>query len=389
MKRILFVDDEPHLLEGLENLLRKQRRDWDMVFSVGAPAAVEELAKGPFDVVVSDMEMPGAGGAGLLERVKDEYPGVVRIVLSGSASRDAVIRAVPVAHQYLSKPCDVESLREAIERTCSLQNLLSDESIRRVIGKLDKLPSVPQTYWDLTDAAGRPDVGLADLARIVERDPAMCVKVLQLANSAFFGATRRTSSIHQAVGYLGADLLKALALTAGLFGTMKTGSSLGGFLDDLQKSSVATARLAKRFLKDPRAADEAFTASMIRDVGKVVVAVAREDVFNEAQKAARAGRAPYVTEREALGVTHAEIGGYLLGVWGLPFSIVEAVAFHHEPSRVPVVGNRAVLAAVHAADAMADLTCGSLDEDFLNSAGVGDIAQWRLIAEEQLRATAA
>jgi DNA-binding NtrC family response regulator len=160
MKHILFVDDEQQILDGLKDLLRKQRKQWTMVFALGGEAALRELQQQPFDVVVSDMRMPGMDGATLLTRVKELYPSSARIILSGHAERDSIVRALPVAHQFLNKPCDAALLRMVVERACELQRLLQNEKIRCLIGKLDKLPSVPHTYWELTRVAALPDVAL-------------------------------------------------------------------------------------------------------------------------------------------------------------------------------------------------------------------------------------
>jgi HD-like signal output (HDOD) protein len=361
LRRILFVDDEVSVLEGLQNTLRKQRRIWDMVFAPGGQAALTEMAKAPFDVIVSDMRMPGMDGPALLQEVRNRYPGVARIVLSGQADREAVLRAIPVAHQFLTKPCDAEVLRAVIERTGNLQTILQDETSRRLVGRLDKLPSVAASYWALTKALMQPEIGLAEIADIMEEDPAMSAKVLQLVNSAYFGFAHRVTSIHQAVMYLGVELLRGLLLTARAFALMGTESVEGFSLDQLQAHSVLTGRAAARFLTNPQMVEEAFTAGILHDVGQIVLALGFPDRFGGVRQAAREGRRPLQEiEKEILGVTHAEVGAYLLGVWGLPFSIVEAVAFHHCPSLV-TEGARDVLAAVHVADALVEARDEGLD----------------------------
>jgi CheY-like chemotaxis protein len=212
-----------------------------MVFSTSGQEALKELARAPFDVIISDIEMPGMGGASLLQTVKQDYPRVARIVLSAQTEREVVVRVLPVAHQFLSKPCDPELLRTVIERTCNLQTLLHEDAIREVVGKVDTLPSLPRSYVELSQAANRDDMGLAQIARIIEEDPAMSAKALQLVNSAYFGLARRITSIQQAVTYLGMELLKGLALTAHVFARMK-GVSVPGFsLDQLQRSSLQRA----------------------------------------------------------------------------------------------------------------------------------------------------
>ncbi|MEQ1569215.1 MAG: response regulator [Myxococcota bacterium] len=380
-KRILFVDDESAVLDGLRNLLRRQRHVWDMVFVTSGSAALTELARGPFDVIVSDLRMPQMDGSQLLQRVKDRYPAMARIVLSGHAERDTVVRALPVAHQFLSKPCDADVLRVVIERTCALQALLQDEAIRRVVGRIDKLPSVPSTYLDLTRAIGRPEVRVADLAPIVERDPAMAVKVLQLVNSEYFGLSQPIVSIRHAVVYLGVELLKGLALTASVFSTVeRRAGSLP--LERLQQEALLTARMVKRFLTDPTRAEEAFTAAIVRDVGKLVLALEFPEIYR-ATSETPPGRPRVEVEADRLGVTHAEVGAWLLGMWGVPFPIVEAVAHHHAPSRV-TEGAREVLGAVHAADVWVTGD-GPLDEGFLRRAGLYDrVPTWRAIADEEL-----
>jgi HD-like signal output (HDOD) protein len=395
MRRVLFVDDEQNVLDGLRNMLRRQRHVWDMVFARGAQAALVELEKAPFDVVVSDMRMPVTNGAALLQTVKQRYPSVARIILSGYVEHEAVVGALPVAHQFLSKPCDPETLRIVVERACELQALLTDEAIRSVVGRLDTLPSVPRTYWELRRVVDEPNVSAGDIASIVEKDPAMSVKILQLVNSAYFGLARRMTSVRHAVSYLGIELLKGLALTAHVFATMEASRVEGFSLDQLQRNSLLTAQLARQLPADSKRAEEAFTAALVHDIGKIVVAVVLPDRFSEIVRTARAtGRSFHVVERELLGVTHAEIGAYLLGVWGLPFTIVEAVAYHHRPSSMVSSELCDVLAAVHVADALVDKDAAApvddkLDIAFLERAGLADrLPIWRTKAEGAMRKAA-
>lgn len=392
MRRILFVDDEQNVLDGLQNLLRKQRRQWEMVFALGGQAALDELAKAPFDVIVSDIQMPGLDGVALLARVKEKYPSVARIVLSGHAEQKALVRVLPVAHQFLNKPCDADTLRAVIERTCALQTLLSDQAIRSVLGKMNKLPSLPQVYHEFCAAAAKPDVGLADIAEIVEKDSAMSLKVLQLVNSAYFGVAEPITTIRRAVTYVGVEMLKGLSLTAHLFST--TMGEVEGFSpQSLQQHSLHVARLSKRLLTDRKRAEEAFTASLVHDIGRLVIAAELPARAAEIARTVRTRKCPaFVAEKELLGVTHAEIGAYLAGVWGLPFSIVEAVAYHHTPDQVGE-GMPELVATLHIADALvgeasadeAEQLCDSpLDLALVERAGLtAQLPQWRAWATEE------
>lgn len=397
MKRVLFVDDEQQVLDGLRNLLRKQRNQLDMAFALGGQAALDELAKAPFDVIVSDMRMPGMDGVALLQRVKELYPATARIVLSGHAERDMVVRALPVSHQYLSKPCDAETLRQVVLRACELRDLLKDPALKEVVGRLDRLPSVPDTYWELTRALADPEVERAKITAIIERDLAMSVKLLQIVNSAYFGLARRVSSVAEAVSFLGLELVKGLALGSQVFAAVEGAPAIKGFsLDAMQRHAIMVARLARRVVRQAKHADEAFTAGMVHDVGRIIFALAHPSRYAETvELAASTGRAIHEVERELVGVTHAELGAFLLGTWGLPIPIVEAVAFHHTPAAAMPAVSDALLAVHVANELLAEATarggaapCTSrLDDALLATLGVAaELPRWRAMAAEAVGA---
>jgi len=394
MKRILFVDDEPLLLGGLRDMLRRQRRQWDMVFALGGEAALEELARGHFDVIVSDMRMPGIDGVTLLQMAKERHPMTVRIILSGHAERVAVINSLPVTHQFLSKPCDTELLRDVIERAWARQTPLPDESRRTVIGTMHQLPSTPRFQRLLGEAVRHPDVGLDELASIIEQDGAMAAKVLQLVNSSFFGLARRQTSIWEAVAYLGTELLKDLTLGASVFDSA-TFPPLAGFsLEAAQRHGLLSARIAQRLVPDKSLEGEAFTAALLHDIGKTIFALKMPERYAEVLRTCHeTGRADHVVEQELLGVTHAEVGAYLLALWGLPLSLVEAVAHHHRPERLPPSDLALV---VHAACALSHVsgTASTFDATLggrLNVAYIADtplgpqLERWRAVAETEHR----
>jgi HD-like signal output (HDOD) protein len=398
VKHILFVDDEAAVLDGLRNLLRKQRHRWQMTFALSGKAALEELEKAPFDVVVSDMRMPGMDGAELLREVKQRYPGTARVVLSGHADQEMVGRALAVAQQYLSKPCDGDQLRGVIDRVCELQALVAGSAVREIVGRLDKLPSIPETYVRLTRALADPDTGMDDIARVVQRDPAMCAKVLQLVNSAYFGLARPLTSIGQAISYLGLDLIKGLSLTLDVFASASQAMPAAGLsFERLQQAAMLTAALAKRIVGgDPKEAEAAYTGGLVRDIGIIVFATSMPERLAEvARVVAESGRPLDQVERELIGASHAAVGGYLLGVWGLPLPIVEAVAYHHALRVMPREKMDAQV-AVHVADALVlgalARAAGEPYTEHLDMAAlqaldvVGELPGWRERAESDARA---
>jgi HD-like signal output (HDOD) protein/CheY-like chemotaxis protein len=382
LHRILFVDDEPSVLDGLRNVLRKERKRWKMVFALGAEAALAEIEAAHFDVVVSDMRMPGMDGAALLQAIRERDPSVTRIILSGHAERDLLIRALPVAHQFLSKPCDADVLRAVVQRACGLHALLGDDGIRRAIGRLERLPSPPRTYLRLTQLLSAPGVDIRDIAAVVEQDVAMSAKVLQLVNSAYFGLPRRMTSVADALRYLGLDLVRSLTLSVHALGEMRAVAGLS--MERLQEDAIVAARLARRFCSDRAAGDDAFTAALVHDIGRIALGVGLPEAAAAiAAEAASTGQPIQEVERVHLGVSHAEVGAYLLGSWGLPMAVVEAVAYHHDPGLVGET-SAGVVAQVHVATALAHGTAP--DVAFLERAGVlPSLARWTAEADEERR----
>ena len=217
LKHILFVDDEPNVLSGLRNVLRSQRRQWEMVFALGPEEALAKLAEQPFDVVVSDMRMPQMDGATLLSEVKRLQPKAVRIILTGQTEQETVLKSVFIAHMFLSKPCDPGLLKRVVDRACRLNSILNSEELRAAAGRVDMLPTAPKTYAALNEALIRPNCTVDDVARIIERDVGVCAKILQLVNSAFFGLPRKITSLNEAVTYMGTLTIKNLAMALEAF----------------------------------------------------------------------------------------------------------------------------------------------------------------------------
>jgi HD-like signal output (HDOD) protein len=362
MRHVLFVDDEPFILDALRNALRRQRDQWDMVFVTSGQAALESLALHPRDVIVSDMRMPGMDGVQLLGAVRERYPGTARVILTGEASNDELMRALPVAQQVLSKPCKSVLICETVERLFKVQALLGDESIRACVGSLGRLSSFPKTYRALSQAMLREDVSLEDIAQLVERDPALSAQALSVANSVYFGLARPAASVRDAVRHIGFELLRGLALSTDIFSRIDPSILRLQTLQGLPECSQQKGWLARQICSSPALAEEAFAAGLLLDVGYIVLAQCRGQFYIELLDEAAARSLPvHELERERLGFTHAEVGAYLLGVWGVPPRLVEVVAGHHEPALGDLAADPVAVAA-HVADVLVDaLRAGRAD----------------------------
>jgi len=391
-KAVLFVDDDDIVLEGLRDALRSHRRQWSMSFVTNGDAALAQLERGMHDVIVSDLRMPGMDGATLLEAVRDRHPDVVRIVLSGHADIPTAARAAGAAHRMIAKPCETHELARVIERSCALRDLASRIEIdRRAIGA-SALPSVPRLHRELTALLADGRAGAADAAHIVGRDMAMSAKVLQLANSAYFGRRTAVTSVSEAVAYLGLEALRALVLQAEVFRSFPIASGIPGFdLETLHRHCGRVARLAAAIATETDNPKDAFTAGLLHDVGLLVLAA--QDPIGLAAVLATArerGEALHHVERERHGVTHADLGAHLLALWGLPPSVTEAVAGHNDQGwlDVPFDGVAVVYVAnilVEELEAKAGaLPASDLDLDYLERAGLRPrLGAWRELAARQ------
>ena len=232
-KRILFVDDEPLVLQGMERAFHRMRPEWDMVFVQRGEQALALMAEEPFDVVVSDMHMPGMHGPALLTEVMKLYPKTVRLILSGTADQELIMKCVGCAHQFLAKPCELEALKATVERTLKLASSLQNEAIRRLVSQMNRLPTMPSLYVKLVDLLQTPDFSLEQVGDLVAQDLAMTAKLLQLVNSAFFGLARRISNPAEAVAYLGVDMVKTLVLSLDTFDQFATVSCGGLSMEQL------------------------------------------------------------------------------------------------------------------------------------------------------------
>jgi putative nucleotidyltransferase with HDIG domain len=391
--RILFVDDEPNILDGLRRMLRGQRDQWDMAFAASGPDALAQMEMAPFDVVVSDMRMPGMDGAQFLADVQQHHPATVRIVLSGHSDLESIMKSVGPTHQYLTKPCDVDKLRVTVERAVALRSLLTSDGLRTLVTGLQSVPSLPALYQEIVQAVQSPDTPLSVIGAIIGRDPGMSAKILQLVNSAFFGLGRSVASPAQAVSFLGLDTIRALVLSVNVFEQFDAKKIRAFQLERLWTHSLSVGTLAKTISTLENATksvrEESLFAGLVHDIGKLILVANLPEEYDAAQVLAdREGICLTEAQRQVFGSSHPEVGAYLLRIWGIPDEVVEAVAFHHHPSASP--GDHfTALTAVHAANALDTVVpahdparCPQvIDADYLEGLGLTDrLAAWRAVS---------
>ncbi|MEA2221647.1 MAG: hypothetical protein QOH83_23 [Solirubrobacteraceae bacterium] len=298
MTAVLFVDDESAVLEGLRDQLRRHRRSWSMVFAQGGAEALAAVARRPFDIVLSDIRMPGIDGVEVLTEVRRLRPDMMRVVLSGHTQAASALRGISVAHRVLGKPTDPAELRAAIERARTLRAIVLDPGARACAGRAALLPAQPDALRALC-AALAADACEADVAAIIERDPALAAKALQVAGWTFFGSGAPPGGIRKALQRLGTELLQGVVDASGQASSAAAPACL-----EIALHSIAVARRASE-LAPPEFAEEAYAAGLLHDAGKLLLA-----------------DSPSPTP--SWGGMHAQLGAYVLGAWGLPDALVAA-----------------------------------------------------------------
>lgn len=384
--RVLFVDDEPLVLQGLQRMLRPLHSLWEMAFVESGQQALQVMSEKPFNVVISDMRMPGMNGAELLRHISNQYPATVRMILSGHADKNLIIQCVGTAHQFLAKPCEPDALRAAVARACTFESSLKSDILKELIAHMETLPSMPSLFHQIVGKLRDENCSINEVADLVATDLSMTAKLLKLVNSAFFGLQRQVSNPMDAVSYLGLDTIKSLVLAVNAFGCFEDAAPGPLKLDQLWAHSLHIGNWARNIARAencPRAeVDECFISGMLHDLGKLALNTNLPARYREALALSRADGIPLIeAEERVFGANHADVAGYILSLWGLPARVVDAIAYHHRPQG-SVIRAFGPLAAVHIANHLASGTVSApLDEEFVRELGLEDKLQfWKTLA---------
>lgn len=381
-KRVMFVDDDQGVLEDLKRTLDSMPPEWQMTFCTSGQDALKQLATGEFDIVVTDMRMPGMSGSELLEEVLERYPGIVRIVLSGNLEQDLALRSATAAHQYLVKPCDAATLRATLDAALRIRTLLVSPKLRRLVSRMTSLPSLPSVYARLVESLENAETSSRELGEIIAQDVGMTAKILQLANSAFFGLYRYIANPCEAAVYLGVDTIRSLALSTSVFSAFQNKGVPELFIAQLQRHSMITGMVAHAIARaqglPKKACDSSLVGGFLHDVGKLVLVANYANEYYGVLATARREKVPcHEVESRVFAANHAEIGAYLLWLWGLPDSVCNAVAFHHRPGHCSSTVFTAA-GAVHVADALQHEMDGQPDSVFRADIDMNYLATLRL-----------
>jgi putative nucleotidyltransferase with HDIG domain len=396
-KRILFVGEDLALWEQLQNPFPCPENPWDVAFAKGGLQALASLSQSPCDAIVADMQIPGMSGAQLLDEVMQRSPQTLRFIRASLADQQAAMKCVGTAHQYLLKPSDAQTISHALERAFTLESWLPSETVQKVIAQMKKLPSPPTLYFKIVSELQSPDSSIENIGEMVAQDPILSAKLLQVVNSAVFGLQLQVVGASEAVMYLGMETTKALVLLAHTFSYFDKVRTASFSIEKLWKHCVVTGKFAEKVAReygcDADMVGQSFTAGMLHDIGKLLLAANLPEEFKAALTLSQKDTLQLCdAENAVFGANHAELGACLLGIWGLPTAIVEAVALHHYPIRF-LSKQFCPLTAVHVANALEHEShkevpaapVATVDSNYLAELGLTDrLDAWRDRCHEKL-----
>lgn len=389
LKRILVVDPEPALLQGLQIVSEPQRGRWQLLWLRSSIEALTSIAADPFDVVLVNVAASGSEGLALLAELQAKHPAVRRFAIADATQTDVHLRAASTAHCCLVKPCAASVVKSALVRGFALQEILTSERVKYLVAGMPHLPSPPPVYFECVAATSGQSATAADIGAIVAKDAALSARLVKLASSSSFGATHPVENPVQAAEKLGLDTLKSLVIALQTFAQFDETRMKDLSINDTWGHSLQVAKFTRHILEselfDKQQLEYGFLAGILHDIGKLVLALNRPDRYLATRMLAeRSHEDRAELERRLFGAHHGALGAYLLHSWGLPNSVVEAVAFHHAPAQYPEA-NFAVMTAVHIADCLArvDLKRAEfapipgLDRAYLSDLGYGHrLTRW-------------
>jgi HD-like signal output (HDOD) protein/CheY-like chemotaxis protein len=387
--RLLFVDDDPSILQMLQMIVQTLEPAWETEVADSGTSALRMMERQTFDVIISDMGMPGMTGAQLLNEVMRRFPKTGRIILSGYAEQDGVLRSIGAMHQFLPKPFAIPAFREALHRICGLRERLRTEELQKLVPHDGSLPTIPAAYFKILEAPdGRS--GAERVAEALSSDPRLTRRLLDVVNSSSLGPGHKVTDALDAVNLLGIGIIRTLVLFVHLSSGFKPPQSDSWSTERLCHHSLGIGRCAEKIAQletgNETLAEQSFAAGLFHEIGRLLLAQNFSATYVPLIVSAAQKTKPLVElEREAFGATHAEAGAGLLDFWGLPVSLIEAVALQYEPDLTtdPVLSP---LTFLHVANVLDEASRTNdpedavlrLDSTYLDKLGLsGRISAWQ------------
>lgn len=359
MKNILLVDDDEQVLQAFSTAF--EASDYTVICTRSAVEALVVLEGLTIDIAVCDLKMPDMSGIELLKRIKKNRPSTIRILLGSQADEKLVLNSLldNIAKAHIFKPWGDAELKRIIKQVLDTEELLSSKDLLTVINNTGRLPTLKPFYQEILSAI-ESDADIAAISARIERDPAISAKMLQMANSAYYGV--KTASIQKAATFLGTQNLKNLVLTTSVMDSFTLRGAGSRIAQDVWAQASLTNKI-QRILSETilfrRQNHTECTAGLLHNLGIVFMIKQYPDYIPFLSEALADPQADLLAlEMNRYGITHAQVGGYLLQWWDLPYVMVEAALYHGAPNDERII-NKDLVSIVHVAQHYASKIMGS------------------------------
>ncbi len=353
--RILLIDKEATTFDDFKEKLSSVGDQWDLETCTDPKKVLKLIKAKQPEIVVCSHRPSVIDGAKLLKSIATKLPHIERFILAEETEKDALDAEIGSSFHFLPSPCPANTLQLELQRVVNLNNWLGKDKIKEIVGSVRDFPSLPPVYMKVVNAVNSPNASVESIAEIIMADIAVTAKILQTVNSSFFGLEEKVSDIAQAVSILGIESVKNIVLAVQAFEKIEDPDQQA-LVDQLWRHSMSVAIAAKRITKhetnSEKKAEEAYTAGLFHDIGKLVLLKSSpEDCGKARELAAEEKISQWEAEEKIFGCNHAEVGAYLLGRWGLPVNIIESAALHHKPSE-SFNSEFTILTAIHVGNAI-------------------------------------
>jgi putative nucleotidyltransferase with HDIG domain len=395
-KHIVFVTSNLAKFPALSDMLPQVSSNWQLQFLSSTTSALELVNSGQCDVILVDSDLSSESGLELLDSIWRTHPHIIRFLCAKAPSEELMMKCIWNSHRLFTYAPEAVVVRDAIQRALDVQSWLCNKRVQPLVSRMRTFPSLPTLYFKVLKELESTHASVEKLAELVGSDLAITTKIIQVVNSAFYAQQRQISDVKEAIQILGFETLKSLVLGIQAIARLDKVKPLYFSADKIWRHGLAVATLARHLAQlecsDRLVAEEAFTAGLLHDIGKLVLATNLDDQYNGVLSLAQKNQIPLVeVELEVFGATHADTAAYLVAVWGLPRRVVEAIALHHTPKN-SADAQFSPLTAVHIANVLVheqsaekeEFIKPSLDMEYLTRLGVHErVDVWRGAEQKQ------
>lgn len=353
---LLIIDSNLEATESYQKALAPKAASWTVHYAASADEGLKLAEAHTPDIIVTALSLNDGQGLKVLSQAIDAAPLAHAFIAAEESDRPQLAAAFEGGCRYLPSPCPSDRLLLEFQRCLAIDAWLESPVIKEIVSSRSEFESLPAHHHQIVTALNAPHSAIDEVAEAIANDLALSAKVLETANSSFYGFDENVADIKQAISLLGLSNTRNIVLATHVFSKVGQDSEHQSLIKEIWHHSIAVAGAARRIClhetNNHCAAEEAYSAGLLHDIGKIVLLGVVPDEYIEAQRLSREeSLSAWQTEYKVLGCDHAEVGAYLLAKWGLPSTVSEAAALHHRPAN-SCHGTFSTLAAVHAANAI-------------------------------------